>query len=305
MSKIPLFKRLAVISGICAVSILAVSCGGGRDADFRSPLPTSSDLLRINALDQDVVVPKEWETEIQSDPAARNLEYLYFTDQQGRADTVQELFVVGYYDSNAYDTLDSAENSTFSLTESKSVLMADANSMELRIYESEVGQMPDNTYLVALEADISVGDYVMRVFAFGEQRERAILEDFVTRSINSLHVPNLVDMELALDAGSVGLPEYLGVSQLSMTTIDFVNGDQGEFKIPDLWQHNAIEENGLNIHTFSSPLSSPTDFSESLILVQMSHSDLINEKHASKLSELGIVYSPIKDGIRRLSLIHI
>lgn len=302
MSKISLFKRLAVISGIFAASILAVSCGGGRDADFRSPLPASSDLLRINALDQDVVVPEEWKTEVQSDPSARNLEYLYFTDQQGQKDSIQEIFVVGYYDSNAYESLDSRENSTFNLTDSRQVFMADANSMELRIYESEVGQMPDKIYLIALEAHIIMGDYVMRVFAFGEKRERAILEDFVTRAINSLHVPNSVDLELALDAGSVGLPEYLGVSQLSISNIEFLNGDQAEFEVPDLWQHKAIDGDGLNIHTFSSPLSSPTDFSESLVLVQMSHSDFINDKHASKLSELGIDYSSIRGGIRRMIL---
>lgn len=302
MNKIHLFKRLAVIFGICAVSILAVSCGGGSGAESRSPLPTSSDVLRINSLDQNVAVPKEWKAEIKSDSSARYLEYSYSADQQSKSDNVQEIFSVGYYDLNSYNTLDSAENSTFSLSESQSVSMADANSMQLRIYEAEVGQMPDNTYLIAFEADITVGDYVISVFALGEQRERAILEDFVTRSINSLHVPNSIDLNFALDAGSEGLPEYLGVSQLSISNADFVSGDQAAFEIPDLWQHNVIEENGFNIHTFLSPLSSPTDFSESLILVQMSHSDFINDIHADKLSKLGIDTSPIKHGLHSMPL---
>lgn len=302
MNNTPLIKRFAVISVIGALSILTVSCGGGSDAGLGSALPTSSEVLRINALDQNVAVPKEWKTEIESDSSARYLEYVYFTEQQNESDKVQEIFRVGYYDSDIYNTLDSAENSTFSLSDSYSVSMADANSMQLRIYEAEMGQIPDVNYLIALEADITVGDYTIGVFAFGEQRERAILEDFVTQSINSLHVPNSVDLGFALNAGSQGLPEYLGVSRLTITNTEFANGDQAKFEISDLWQHTAIEENGLNIHTYLSPQSSPDDFTESLILAQMSHSDFINDIHANKLIELGIDFPPTEHSLRRISL---
>ena len=275
-------KTLKALVSLLVATLLGTACGLGEpDTGSAQAAPVmieaETGFLDISTINQTIAIPSNWFNDVDVlGPNGWQFEHTYVARDPNPLSVTGDYFIIGFYSIRNGLAPYNSVGPKHIRTDTVRRYAADGSHFDIDIYEAR-----SNDYLtdgstegsqvdmVALSSTRQIGGYLVELYAQGDLYNQDVLMRVMSTSIESMTALHESDIAILLSGGLSEDTEHIGVSSVSVQTLNLGDGVSIELPVPDNWiESSAIDEQSA-LYTYVSTDDPDSDNVASLTVLSM------------------------------------